>query len=117
MLTCDGHPNEDLRNIHNLNISLLLYATAFDVAMLTYYITSWPIVLFVIFGCFLPIFMNLSWLLISYESKLKSLRNPNGITAFYTIVGLIMVFTFGCLIFFSLTMFSGGLSEDSSASF
>ena len=117
VVTCDGHPNLELRDIHKSNVIILLYATAIDIALLVFYFQSWPIIVFGLFCSLVPILMNYAWLVLSYELKLKSIRSSNAITVFIIALSLIAVFQFGMFIFLCITVFSGGLSQSSASSY
>ena len=94
-----------------------MYAVALDIAMMTYYIQSWPIDLYVVLVCGIPIILNFIWLLVSYEHKLKSIEDYNYLTALFVVLGIFGFFQFGMLVFFLITMFSGGLSDTGSTSY
>ena len=69
-----------------------MYAVAFDIALMTYYIESWPIDLYVVLVCGIPIVFNFIWLMVSYEHKLKSIENYNYLTAGFIVLGIIGFF-------------------------
>ena len=87
--TCDGHPSVELRDAHNSNIIVLLFATAFNIAFLVYYLSSVAYVVGTIVACVLPICLNYAWLMVSYELKLKSIRNLNAVIGLFIVLGII----------------------------
>ena len=115
--TFDGHPSMSLRDNHNANVIFLLLASAFDIAFFVYYCQSAAIVLFAIFGMFLPLILNYVWLLVDYEKKLKSIRNYNAVIGLFIYLGLLGTFQFGLLLFLGFSVFEGGMSTTTSPSY
>ena len=117
VVTCDGHPTPELRNIHNSNVIILLFATLLDILMFGYYINSIAFVLWGIFGQLVPLTFNYIWLLISYENKLKSIREYNYVIGLYIVMGMLGAFQLGLAVFLFCAIFTGGLSSGTSASY
>ena len=78
--------------MHNWNATVLLYAVALNIAMMTYYIQSWPVDLYVVLVCGVPIIANFTWLMMSYEHKLRSIEDYNYLTAGYVVLGILGFF-------------------------
>ena len=115
--TFDGHPSMSLRDLHNANVLFLLLSTVFAIAFFVYYVTSAYTVLFSIFGMFVPIILNYVWLLVDYDKKLHSIRNYNGVIALFIYLGLLGAFQFGLLLFLGFSIFEGGISTTTAASY
>ena len=92
--------------MHNRNVTVLFYATALDISMMAYYFQSWPIDLYVIFGCFVPLLLNIVFLCISYENKLKSISNFSYLSIGYSVVGIFAMAQFGMVIYLMITLFA-----------
>ena len=94
-----------------------MLATTFSIAFFVYYVTSGYAVLFSIFGMFIPVILNYLWLLVDYDKKLSSIRNYNTVIALFIYMGLVGAFQFGLLLFLGFSIFEGGLSATTSASY
>ena len=108
--TFDGHPSEKLRDVHNSNLLALIFATILSIFFFFYYVSALGLTLFAVFGTFVPLALNYTWLGIDYEHKLRSIRNYNAMIALFVVIGLLACFQFGLVIYVGETMFSDPLS-------
>ena len=108
--TYDGHPSSKLRDIHNSNLIALIFATILSFLFFVYYFNCVGFALFAVFGMFLPIAINYTWIGVHYDHKLRSIRRYNMMIGMFVILGLLLVFQFGLVIFACETMFSDPLS-------
>ena len=92
VVTCDGHPTPRLRDVHNSNVILLLFASFFDFMFFTYYMTSTIYVLWSVFAYGIPLGLNYSWLIVSYETKMRSIRDYNMMIALFVVAGILAAF-------------------------
>ena len=101
VVTCDGHPTPRLRDIHNSNVLLLIFATFFDFIFFSYYAGSTTYMLFSIFGFGIPLGLNYTWLLVSYERKMRYIGDYNLVILLFVIAFLLgaMYLGFAVLVF------------------
>ena len=113
--TYDGHPSPRLRFIHNFNLIALIFATILSFLFFVYYVNCVGFALFAVFGMFLPIAINYTWIGVHYDHKLRSIRRYNMMIGLFVILGLLLVFQFGLVIFAAETMFTDPMSTGSSS--
>ena len=100
----DCHPTKLLRDCYNSNLKLLIYAGCFNVAFVFMYM-DWRIFLVDFAGAWLPLILNLIWILLNEDLQKKTVSHQ---VLFFVIVitqAILVCLFIGALIYLIVTMF------------
>ena len=80
----DLHPSKELNEATNWNMECIYYAAVLETLTLVVY-TDWKVFGVVATAGFLPLIVNIIWLLLPFRHKRKAVINNKAAMAFYTI--------------------------------
>ena len=105
MVSHDLHPSEELCESTNWNMSCIFYAAALEVLVLIVYTTG-SVFGFIFALGFLPLALNITWLLLPYRLKRKAVIS-NGVSfTFYSVQALLFCMYVGIATYFIASTFS-----------
>ena len=98
-ITHDLHPSKELNEATNWNMHCIFYAIVLEALTLIVY-TEWSVFGIVLAAGFLPLILNLVWLLLPFRLKRKAVISNKGAFAFYTIQTIFFCFDIGVMTYF-----------------
>ena len=107
----DLHPSKELNESQNWNMECIYYAAALETLTTVVY-TEWSVVGIVIATGFLPLILNITWLLLSFRLKRKSVISNCAAMTFYTIMTLLFCFDVGVATYFLASSISYDWKEN-----
>ena len=99
------HPSQELNESTNWNMECIYFAVAVEVLTIIVW-TDWAVVGVVVGTGFIPLIMNIVWLLLPFRHKRRAVINNSAALAFYVIQTLFFCFYVGVATYFIASTYS-----------